>query len=169
MKQLDNGMKPSEYLSTHEGRVKLNFYVYGMMLTALNYPPITSRLYLLSNGEIEEKINLPYQDWDNPENTICILCEMKHDGDLVVEYINANCETAKDVEKYLLEHSDEDEEELWYASKKQKAFDRWGVYYWFKRNTKAVGDAFGDIRDEMTDDYEEKASQINKKLKAEAN
>ena len=67
MKQLDNGMKPSEYLSMHEGRVKLNFYVYGMMLTALNYSPITSRLYLLSNGEIEEKINLPYQDWDNPK------------------------------------------------------------------------------------------------------
>lgn len=166
--RLLNGMKPSEYLETHQGRVRYRAVLYDTILCAYMYSGIVFRICLLKNGSISQFMNKKHQDWKLPETLIEVLAEYTQDKNLVTEYIEKNFDTPKEVADYLLQFSDDETKNLWdkISQESGKAKDRLGVYRWFEQNSQACAKAKGSlILKEINIDYDRIISATIEELK----
>lgn len=170
MKQLDNGMKPSEYLNTHEGRVKLKLHIRGMLSSCYQYPKLHSCVCLLKNGNIIELIKEHGLDWEYSQNIICVLCEFFYPKDLLIEYISQNLNTPEKLFEFLKQWADDDDLQVLETQNKQSKMDRWEIYEWFEKNTHSIKLARGNFISQRANiDYDKYIDEIIEKLKAEGN
>ena len=171
MKQLDNGMKPSEYLSTHHGRVNLKAQLITMIADGYHYPNVIFRVYLHKDGNIDTYNNFRFLNWKLTDNVLCNIAEFSYGKDILLEYIDKNLKSPKEIAKFFLEDCDEEEQSMWEAKGREKGMDKWDAFMWFYKNTNACPRAKGYVNGEFRAnlDYDKYINEIIEKLKAEGN
>lgn len=171
MKLLDNGMKPSEYLNTHHGRVNLKALLLNMLGNGYHYPKVIFRIYLHKDGEIKEYNNFRFYDWKLPDNVLCNLAEFSYDKDILLEYVDKNLKSPKEIARYFLDDCEEEEKSMWEARGRDKGMDKWDVFMWFYKNTNVCQRAKGYVNSELQRnvDCDKYINEIIEKLKAEGN
>lgn len=78
MKRLDNGMKPSEYLSTPKGRTRLTTFVSTMFDMLYQFPSIYMRVCLYSDGDFTHQTAGIKGDWKLTDDMVAALCECSY-------------------------------------------------------------------------------------------